>query len=65
MLCVCRGDPCGVSAGRGTIPSARSQYTIKRVEEHNVRDLIRKNIIVFVLLLYFLFMASFKIWPVW
>ncbi len=47
------------------ILSTRSQYTIKQVEEHNVKKLIRDNIIVFVMLLYVLFMASFKIWPVW
>lgn len=30
-----------------------------------MRDLIRDNIIVIVMLLYLFFMASFKIWPVW
>lgn len=65
MLWVRQDDPCRVSAGRGIIPSARIQYTTPRAEEHIVRDLIRNNIIVFVMLLYVLFMASFKIWPVW
>ena len=30
-----------------------------------MKDLIRDNIVVIVMLLCFLFMASFKIWPVW
>jgi hypothetical protein len=65
MLCALWDDPCGVSAGRGILPSARSQYTTQRVEEHIVRNLIRDNIIVFVMLLYYLFMASLKLWTVW
>ena len=65
MLCIRQDDPCCVSVGRGIIPSARIQYTTHREEEHIVRDLIRNNIIVFVMLLYILFMASFKIWTVW
>jgi hypothetical protein len=65
MLCVCREDPCGVSPGRRIIPSARIQYTLQRVEEHIVRNLIRENIIVFVMVLYYLFMASLKLWTVW
>jgi len=44
---------------------ARNQYTIKQVEEHIVRNLIRDNIIVFVMILYYLFMASLKLWTIW
>ncbi len=65
MLCALWDDPCGVSAGRGILPPARSQYTIKQVEEHIVRNLIRDNIIVFVMILYYLFMASLKLWTIW
>lgn len=65
MLCVCRDDPCGVSPGRRIIPPTRTQYTENEIKEHPVKNLIRDNIIVFVMLLYYLFMASLKLWTVW
>ena len=30
-----------------------------------MREMLKRNIIVFIVLLYLFFMASFKIWPVW
>ena len=30
-----------------------------------MREMLNRNIIVFIVLLYLFFMASFKIWPVW
>ncbi|RLE05314.1 MAG: hypothetical protein DRJ13_02245 [Bacteroidetes bacterium] len=65
MLRALRDDPCGVSPGRRNIPPARSQYTENETKEHPVNNLIRDNIIVFVMLLYYLFMASLKLWTVW
>jgi hypothetical protein len=34
-------------------------------QETAMREMLKRNIIVIVVLLYLFFMASFKIWPVW